>query len=90
MLTDPSMSLQPEWHAIYTRDKYSSAAQYRQAMKRLTELNRQLLVAAFPSMIQPPQPIIGPRLLIAFCLLGLFPVTVKHLMPWIKRRMGRL
>ena len=59
VLTDPNMSLLPEWQNVYAHDALRTDAENRGAMKRLTELNRQLLVDAFPTMVRPPQPIIS-------------------------------
>jgi hypothetical protein len=41
--------------------------------------NRLLLEGTFPQHIRPPPPIISPQLLIAFTLLGLFPLLIKRL-----------
>ncbi len=87
VLTNPNMSLHRQWHEFFLRDPSRMATDTGREENRLTDLNRHLLVVAFPTMVRPPQPIVSPRLLIAFCLLGLFPLAVKRLMPWIKSRL---
>ena len=48
--------------------------------QELSELNRRLFEQAFPDHILQPQPILPLELLIAFTLLGVFPLIVKKIM----------
>ena len=47
--------------------------------RQLTQANRAALVAAFPHLILPPQPIVDPQLLIALALLGVFPLVMRKI-----------
>lgn len=69
---------QPNWlPAIPTSgDKEPSDAA---TSKQTTSTNRATLVAAMPGIISAPQPILSHRLLLAFALLGSFPIIVKKL-----------
>ena len=48
--------------------------------KRLTQVNRAVLVLAFPDFIGTPQPILSKKVLGAFLLLGAFPIITKKLL----------
>jgi uncharacterized membrane protein YdjX (TVP38/TMEM64 family) len=50
----------------------------------LTKINRAVLVAAFPGLIGPSQPILSWQLIGAFVLLGVFPLAVKKGVGWWK------
>ncbi|MDA0586831.1 MAG: TVP38/TMEM64 family protein [Planctomycetota bacterium] len=47
--------------------------------RQVTAINRSVLVLNIPEVL-PPQPILSKQLLLAFALLGLFPLIVKKLM----------
>jgi uncharacterized membrane protein YdjX (TVP38/TMEM64 family) len=53
--------------------------------KEITAINRSVLVMAFPQHVLPPQPILSKQLLLAFVLLGFFPIIVKKLMQRFKK-----
>ena len=55
-------------------------------IKKLTDINRDLLVLIFPNDIREPQPILSKQLIIAFVVLGLFPIVVKKSMQRIQSR----
>ena len=48
-------------------------------LRQVTAINRAVLVYSIPEVL-PPQPILSKQLLLAFALLGLFPLIVKKLM----------
>lgn len=48
-------------------------------LRQVTAINRSILVLSIPEVL-PPQPILSKQLLLAFALLGLFPLIVKKLM----------
>ena len=55
--------------------------QERRAMaKRLSKTNRDILVAAFPGIVSPPRPILSKQLILAFVVLGVFPLVVRKIM----------
>jgi len=60
--------------------EHLSADRQRQRSQQRTSANRSALVSAFPDLVRPPQPILNGRLLLAFALLGLFPLIVKKLL----------
>jgi len=47
--------------------------------RQLTQANRAVLVAAFPHLILPPQPMVHPQFLIALALLGVFPLVMRKI-----------
>ena len=52
----------------------------RVVQKQLTGINRSILVAAMPDIISAPQSILSKQMILAFVLLGTFPIIVKRLM----------
>jgi len=71
-LVKPDFALQPAWSSFQ-----SSAGEDNLA---ITSLNRSVLVAALPAVISAPRPILSKQLLLAFVLLGTFPIIAKRLM----------
>jgi uncharacterized membrane protein YdjX (TVP38/TMEM64 family) len=51
----------------------------KSVLRQVTAINRSVLVLNIPEVL-PPQPILSKQLLLAFVLLGLFPLIVKKLM----------
>jgi uncharacterized membrane protein YdjX (TVP38/TMEM64 family) len=54
-------------------------ADRKKILRQITAINRSVLVLNVPGVL-PPQPILSKQLLLAFALLGLFPLIVKKLM----------
>lgn len=92
LLQQPDFSLAADWHSAVRPPAPSEAEsadqkrRRRQDEKRLTKVNRDLLVAAWPDLISPPQPILSKQLLAAFVALGLFPIAVKKTLGRWRRR----
>lgn len=82
----PDFSLKAGWAQVYDEDEKASNAARRKVERQVTKANRELLVRAFPRYIQPVRPIISPQLLVAFCLLGVFPIAAKRMMHWIRAK----
>ncbi len=79
----PELTLQPPWSLIGTpRGQTESGSA---ASRIVTEINRRILVAVFPDIIRPPQPIVSRRMMAAFLLLGLFPLAVRRLLGSARR-----
>jgi uncharacterized membrane protein YdjX (TVP38/TMEM64 family) len=53
-----------------------------------SRLNRALLEAALSPAIRPEEPILSPRLILAFVLLGIFPLAAKKTMQWVRPASG--
>jgi uncharacterized membrane protein YdjX (TVP38/TMEM64 family) len=82
-LAKPDFALQPDWKlpdAHNSRDADTASNTAAILNKQLTALNRTILVAAMPQIISAPQPILNRRLILAFVLLGTFPIVVRRLM----------
>ena len=77
LLTRPDLALSNAWQTEFSEREESRAVA---KSKELTKVNRTLLVLSFPGEIGPPQPILSKQLILAFVLLGLFPIVVKRLM----------
>jgi len=75
-LRQPGLALLEPWRQPFADD--SGPDDDRE--KELTRLNRQLLVLTWPELIRPPSPILSPQLILAFVLLGLFPLIVRKIM----------
>lgn len=87
VLIRPDFALESAWTLLGqsltsngTVDKHTQQAAIRAAQKRLTSINRSILVAAMPDVISAPQPILSKQMILAFVLLGTFPIIVKKLM----------
>jgi len=78
MLAFDDLALTSAWHS--GREMNLSVSRQRQRDKLRTSINRSVLVFAFPDVVLPPQPILNGRLLLAFAMLGLFPLIVKTLL----------
>ncbi len=76
----PDFGLQPEWATLFQGGNLEKDGNERAGEKELTRINRMLLVRAFPQSIKTPGRLVSPNLLVAFCLLGLFPLVAKRLM----------
>lgn len=82
MLSASDFAVKPVWRGDLNAPLTSD--QKKQRGRQLTAINRSTLVFAFPNVVLPPQPILSRRLLLAFILLGLFPLIVKKLMSRIR------
>lgn len=92
LLQQPDFSLATDWQQVLRppvavdSESPQRKKQRREAEKRLTEVNRELLVAAWPDLVSPPQPILSKQLFAAFAVLGVFPILVKKIMGRVNRR----
>ena len=82
----PSFSLENGPAQVNGEDEKVPALESREMERQVTQANRELLVKAFPGHIQPVRPIISPQLLVAFCLLWIFPIAAKRTMQWIRSK----
>lgn len=84
-IAKPDFALQPGWAALFEGSDREKDGSDRDREKQLTRINRMLLVRAFPQSIKTPGRLVSPNLLVAFCLLGLFPIVAKRLMQRVRR-----
>jgi len=70
-LLRPDFALQPAWSGMLASETVQD--------KTISSLNRRILVAAMPEVISPPQPILSKQMVLAFVLLGTFPILAKRL-----------
>ncbi|MCH2123596.1 MAG: TVP38/TMEM64 family protein [Pirellulaceae bacterium] len=54
-------------------------------VKQRTKKNRAVLVAAFPGIVAPPQPILSSQMFMALVLLGIFPLLAKRMLGMFQR-----
>jgi uncharacterized membrane protein YdjX (TVP38/TMEM64 family) len=73
LLKQPDFALDPAWQSQESDQRESSK-------KQLSAINRSVLVYSFPNLVLPPQPILSKQLLLAFVLLGFFPLVAKKLL----------
>ena len=90
LMTSPDLALDAGWREAVLPEELKepndeNQKERRAAIKRLTKANRAILVAAFPDMILPPQPILSKQLIAAFLVLGLFPLVLKKVMQRFRR-----
>jgi len=78
LMSKPEFALNADWREAVRADE-KDLKERRAAIKRLTKANRAILVAAFPDVILPPQPILSKQLIAAFAILGVFPLVVKKI-----------
>jgi uncharacterized membrane protein YdjX (TVP38/TMEM64 family) len=75
----PDLVLDEPWRQVF--ETAGGDEQERRAMaKRLSKTNRDILVAAFPGIVSPPRPILSKQLILAFVVLGVFPLVVRKIM----------
>ncbi|QDU39291.1 TVP38/TMEM64 family inner membrane protein YdjZ [Maioricimonas rarisocia] len=79
-LRQPELALLKPWRQPFETEAETD----RDLEKELTRLNRNLLVQTWPELIRPPSSILSPQLIIAFVLLGLFPLLVKKIMQKVR------
>jgi len=84
-LARPDFAIQPDWLTPkqVTGDDDEAAPSLR---KQRTRINRKTLVAAMPGIISATQPILNRQIILAFVLLGTFPIIVKQLMSRFGKR----
>lgn len=89
LLKQPGFALDAAWQQhgprrsiglIEAKSTPADIAASQATQKRLTSINRAVLVYAFPDVVLPPQPILSKELLLAFVLLGVFPIAAKKLL----------
>ncbi len=78
-LAQPDFALQPGW-LRQTQVPGTETRSNATIRKQTTSINRAILIAAMPNTVLAPQPILSRRLILAFVLLGTFPIIVKKLM----------
>ncbi|MFP6765908.1 MAG: TVP38/TMEM64 family protein, partial [Planctomycetaceae bacterium] len=78
ILTSEDLALMSIWQS--SLGMKLSVDRQKQRERQRTAFNRSALVFAFPDVVLPPQPILNRQLLLAFVLLGLFPLIVKKLL----------
>ena len=83
ILGESDFALQPGRDGGLSEPGFSSGRERRKAERRVTAINRSVLVLNIPEVL-PPQPILSKQLLLAFALLGLFPLIVKKLMSHVR------
>ncbi len=71
-------SLREPWRSAF--QAVEEAESRRKTHKQLTKINRDILVAVYPHIISPPRPILSKQLILAFVILGFFPLVVKKIM----------
>lgn len=87
-LAQPDFALQPGW-LRKTQVPGTETRSDATIRKQTTSINRAILIAAMPNTISAPQPILSRRLMLAFVLLGSFPIIVKKLMSRLRNRTPR-
>lgn len=78
MVKSPHLALSDAWSSKFEESKTNTISPSDK--KFITSINRQLLVKTYPDLIQPPKPIIGTNLILAFVLLAFFPIVVKKIL----------
>jgi uncharacterized membrane protein YdjX (TVP38/TMEM64 family) len=73
------LALDADWQAALEPKSEDPATRIAET-KIVTRVNRDLLEAILPDKIGAPQPIISRQLVIAFVILGLFPLIVKKVL----------
>ncbi len=86
-LIRPDLALSPAWTSLGQESispvhipEDAGRSSERAVQKQLTSINRSIVVAAMPDIISAPQPILSKQMILAFVLLGTFPIIVKRLM----------
>ena len=82
----PDLALSPSWtlpgqnliNPAGTPDA-ANRLDRRAVQKQITGINRSIVVATMPDVISAPQPILSKQTILAFVLLGTFPIVVKKL-----------
>jgi uncharacterized membrane protein YdjX (TVP38/TMEM64 family) len=79
MLRQGDLALQPGWDGGLKRPGFLDKAKQHEAQLKVTAINRAALTMNIGEVL-PPQPILSKQLLLAFALLGVFPLIVKKLL----------
>jgi len=79
ILAESDFALRPGRDGGFSEPGLPAGKDRKKAERQVTAINRSVVVLNIPEVL-PPQPILSKQLLLAFALLGLFPLIVKKLM----------
>jgi uncharacterized membrane protein YdjX (TVP38/TMEM64 family) len=79
ILAQSDFALQPGRDGGLSQSGLPENEDRKKVERQVTAINRSVLVLNIPEVL-PPQPILSKRLLLAFALLGVFPLIVKKLL----------